>query len=67
MILGRDGIAYEHSVLFPGKDRDKDAEEAWFDKAREQADATGRIKVAVPTGLLKGWKAEAQAIRGRER
>jgi hypothetical protein len=57
-IVGRKGIGYDHAVLFPGGKRDKEAEQEWFAKARQQA-ATGHIKVTVPRELMDRWKEKA--------
>lgn len=60
-ILGRDGIGYDNAVLFPGP-RDRDAEEEFFRKAREQA-ATGGIKILIPPAMVKRWQAESRSAR----
>src|SRR5262249_15031106 len=62
-VLGRQGVGYDSNVLFPGP-RDKEAEQEWFARAREQAE-TGRIKVTIPAALIRRWQEEA--VRGRAR
>jgi hypothetical protein len=59
------GIGYSSAVLFPGRDRDKEAEERFFEKARTQAE-TGHIKVVVPRELVERWKGQAPGA-GRTR
>jgi hypothetical protein len=65
LIEGRkEGVGYESAVLFPGRERDKEAENEFFARAREQA-ARGCIQVRVPAELVREWKAGASAGRGR--
>jgi hypothetical protein len=61
MICGRGGVGYDHAVLFPARERDKEAEAEFFAKAREIA-KSGHIRVSVPRGLIEQWteKAESQ-------
>jgi hypothetical protein len=59
-IVGRKGIAYRSTTLF-GREKPDDE---FFARAREQA-AKGCIQVRVPAELVKEWKAEASAGRGR--
>jgi hypothetical protein len=58
-IEGRQGIGYSSAVLFPNRERDKEAEERFFEKSRAQAE-TGHIKVVVPRELVERWKGQAQ-------
>jgi hypothetical protein len=62
-IEGRSGVGYSSTVLFSSPTRDKEAEQRFFSKAKEQA-ATGHIKVIVPNEMVKRWKTEGEA-RGR--
>jgi hypothetical protein len=64
MICGRHGEGYEHGVLFPGRERDKAAENEFFARAREQA-ATGAIRVRIPLALIERWKEGAEKGRSR--
>jgi hypothetical protein len=64
-IEGRHRIGYSSAVLFPGRDRDKEAEERFFEKSRAQAES-GHIKVVVPKELVERWKRQAQGA-GRTR
>jgi hypothetical protein len=57
LIGGREGIAYRSPVLFPHCENDKEAQEAFFQRCREQGDA-GQIKVTVPPALLRTWQRE---------
>ncbi|MGL4550511.1 MAG: hypothetical protein ACRC33_04940 [Gemmataceae bacterium] len=63
--LGRGGIAYRSAVLFAHCPGDRDEQEAFFGRCREQA-ATGQIKVTVPPRLVKAWR-ESHAGEGRGR
>lgn len=58
MIEGREGVGYDHAVLFPGP-RDEAAEGRWFAEARERASA-GEIDVVVPRSLVARWRQEAE-------
>ena len=60
MIIGRGDVGYESGVLFQ-LGEDKDEREAWFDAARRQEAAAGRIAVGVPHRLLEKWKGGGQA------
>lgn len=62
-IVGRKDVGFVSGVLFPDRERDKEAEEDWFDRQRAQAES-GSIKVSVPKQLLEGWKGESRG-RGR--
>jgi len=65
MIGGRQGIAYDSGVLFGGDlPRDREAEEAFFAKAREQA-AKGSIRAHVPAAMVRQWAEEVQG-QGRK-
>ena len=65
LIEGRkEGVGYESAVLFPGRERDKEAENEFFARAREQA-ARGCIQVRVPMALVERWKEGAGKGRGR--
>jgi hypothetical protein len=64
LVEGREGISYESSVLFPWEPRDREAEDEFFQRAREQAQA-GEIKVSIPPRLLKEWREEHQGERCR--
>ena len=58
--LRRHDVAYDSIVLFGGDlRRDREAEEEFFSRAKEQA-ARGSIRVHVPQELVKYWQAEAQ-------
>jgi hypothetical protein len=58
-IEGRKDIGYSSGVLFPGRVRDKEAEDEWFARQKEQG-ATGSIRVRVPLALVERWKDGAQ-------
>ncbi len=62
-IEGRSGVGYDHGVQFPCPERDKEAEQAWFDRQRAQA-RTGHIKVTVPSAMIERWK---EKVVGRSR
>ena len=59
------GVGYSSAVLFPDKERDRHAEEEFFEKARAQA-RTGHIRVHVPPAMIRRWQEEA-VERGRGR
>lgn len=64
-ICGRQGVGYDHAVLFPGREREKQAEAEWFTAQREQA-AKGTIQVRVPPDLVKLWRGRVEGqARGR--
>jgi hypothetical protein len=64
MICGRKSIGYSSGVLFPGRERDKTAEDEFFARARDQA-ATGSIRVRIPLALVERWREGAEKGRGR--
>lgn len=62
-ICGRQGIGYDHRAIFGTDTRDREVEQEWFAKAREQA-AKGTIRVHVPTSLVERLSGMGQRSGG---